>query len=53
LLARKPSSTEAQYGASIVAPWLHNNSTLGGIDVIWLASTWDPYRVVMLRTNIH
>jgi hypothetical protein len=23
-----------------------------GVDVIWNASTWDPYRVILLRTHI-
>ena len=24
----------------------------GGVDLYWNASTWDPYRVVLLRTRI-
>jgi hypothetical protein len=39
------------YGASIVAPWL-KDATGGGVNVTWLASTWDPYRVVMLKTKV-
>lgn len=38
------------YGANIIEEW--NRPTDYGMDVIWLASTWDPYRVIMLRTRI-
>lgn len=38
------------YGANIIAEWLKPAGD--GVDVIWNASTWDPYRVVLLRTRI-
>jgi hypothetical protein len=38
------------YGANIIEEW--TRPVDDGVDVIWLASTWDPYRVIMLRTNI-
>jgi hypothetical protein len=38
------------YGANIVEEWIRPAGT--GVDVIWMASTWDPYRVVLLRTHI-
>lgn len=38
------------YGANIIEEWTRPAGD--GVDVIWLASTWNPYRVVMLRTRI-
>ena len=38
------------YGANIIEEWTRPAGD--GVDVIWLASTWDPYRVIMLRTRI-
>jgi hypothetical protein len=38
------------YGANIIEEWIR--PAAGGVDVLWLASTWDPYRVIMLRTKI-
>jgi hypothetical protein len=38
------------YGANIIEPWI--TPTADGVDVLWNASTWDPYRVVLLRTRI-
>ena len=38
------------YGANIIEEWIRPAGT--GVDVIWTASTWDPYRVIMLRTRI-
>lgn len=38
------------YGANIIEEW--NTPTPDGVDVYWLASTWVPYRVIMLRTQI-
>jgi hypothetical protein len=39
------------YGANIIEPW---TTTAGdGVEVIWNASTWDPYRVILLRTHIN
>ena len=39
------------YGANIIEEWTRPAGD--GVDVIWLASTWDPYRVIMLRTRIN
>jgi hypothetical protein len=38
------------YSANIIAEWTRPAGD--GVDVIWNASTWDPYRVVLLRTRI-
>lgn len=38
------------YGANIIEEW--TAPTDGGVDILWDASTWDPYRVVLLRTRI-
>jgi len=38
------------YGANIIEPW--TVATEDGVEVIWNASTWDPYRAVLLRTEI-
>jgi hypothetical protein len=38
------------YGANIVEEWIRPAGD--GVDVLWLASTWNPYRVVLLRTRI-
>src|SRR5690606_3271267 len=38
------------YGANIIEQWIRPAGS--GVDVIWNASTWDPYRVVLLRTRI-
>lgn len=38
------------YSANIIEEWI--KPVRGGVDVIWNASTWDPYRVVLLRTRI-
>jgi hypothetical protein len=38
------------YGANIIEPW--TRAAGDGVDVIWNASTWDPYRVILLRTHI-
>jgi hypothetical protein len=39
------------YGANIIEEWTRPAGD--GVDVIWNASTWDPYRVILLRTRIH
>lgn len=39
------------YGANIIEEWIRPAGK--GVDVIWNASTWDPYRVVLLRTRIN
>lgn len=38
------------YGANIIEEWTLPAGN--GVDLIWLASTWDPYRVIMLRTRV-
>lgn len=38
------------YGANIIEQWTREAG--GGVEVIWNASTWDPYRVILLRTRI-
>jgi hypothetical protein len=39
------------YGVNIVEQWTRPAG--GGVDLIWNASTWDPYRVILLRTRIN
>lgn len=39
------------YGANIIEQWIRPAGA--GVDVLWNASTWDPYRVVLLRTRIN
>jgi hypothetical protein len=38
------------YGANIIEEWIRPAGE--DVDVIWIASTWDPYRVILLRTRI-
>lgn len=38
------------YSANIIEQWTRPID--GGVDLYWNASTWDPYRVVLLRTRI-
>jgi len=38
------------YSANIIEEW--TEETEDGVKVVWNASTWDPYRVVLLRTHI-
>ena len=38
------------YSANIIEQWIKPTAT--GVDMIWNASTWDPYRVILLRTHI-
>jgi hypothetical protein len=38
------------YGPNIIEQWTRPAGK--GIDVIWNASTWNPYRVILLRTHI-
>jgi hypothetical protein len=38
------------YGVNIIEQW--TTPAGKGVDIIWNASTWDPYRVVLLRTHI-
>ncbi|MGH8316262.1 MAG: hypothetical protein ACRETU_14050, partial [Steroidobacterales bacterium] len=39
------------YGSNIIVQWIKPAGP--GVDVIWNASTWDPYRVILLRTRIN
>lgn len=39
------------YAANIIEQW--TTSAGDGVDVIWNASTWNPYRVILLRTRIY
>ncbi|MFI5307794.1 MAG: hypothetical protein ACHQ53_10600, partial [Polyangiales bacterium] len=39
------------YGANIIDAYSGPN-TDGGFDLIWNASTWNPYAVVMLKTSL-
>jgi hypothetical protein len=38
------------YGANIIEEWI--TPAGDGVDILWNASTWDPYRVILLRTRI-
>ncbi len=38
------------YAANIIEQWIRPAGD--GADILWNASTWDPYRVVLLRTRI-
>jgi hypothetical protein len=38
------------YGSNIIEQW--TTRSRDGVDLIWNASTWDPYRVILLRTRI-
>ncbi|MBI2969897.1 MAG: hypothetical protein HYY36_04070 [Gammaproteobacteria bacterium] len=38
------------YSVNIIEQWIR--AAGDGVDIIWNASTWDPYRVVLLRTHI-
>jgi hypothetical protein len=38
------------YGANIIEEWTRPAGN--GVDVMWIASTWNPYRVILLRTRI-
>lgn len=39
------------YGVNIIEQW--TRPVDGGVDLIWNLSTWDPYRVVLVRTRIN
>src|SRR5262249_6001889 len=39
------------YGANIIDPWTRPDG-VGGVDVHWNVSTWNPYSVFLLRTNV-
>jgi hypothetical protein len=50
----RPDDREKEYGffysANIIEQWTRPAND--GVDIIWNASTWDPYRVILLRTRI-
>jgi hypothetical protein len=50
--AREASATEYGffYSANIIEQWTRPADD--GVDIIWNASTWDPYRIILLRTHI-
>ena len=39
------------YGANLIQAW--TTQVGSSVDVVWNVSTWDPYRVVLLRTRIN
>ena len=47
---RIPGEYGAFYAPNIVEQWIRPAGD--GVDVIWNASTWAPYRVILLRTHI-
>ena len=38
------------YSANIIEQWIRPAGD--GVDILWNASTWDPYRVVLFRTHV-
>ncbi len=52
--SRSPSLPKGDYGwlygANIIEPWTRSDAN--GVDVFWNASTWNPYRVILLKTRI-
>jgi hypothetical protein len=38
------------YSANLISEW--TRAVDGGVEILWNASTWDPYRVILLRTRI-
>lgn len=50
----RPGEREDEYGffysANIIEQWTRPAGK--GVDIVWNASTWDPYRVILLRTRI-
>lgn len=50
----RPDLVDVEYGwfyaANIIEQWTRPAGE--GVDIIWNASTWDPYRVILLRTHI-
>jgi hypothetical protein len=39
------------YGANIIDAWTRPDGH-GGVDMLWNASTWNPYAVILLKTNL-
>ena len=40
------------YGVNIIEQWTRPAAG-GGADILWVASSWDPYRVFLVRTRIN
>jgi len=38
------------YGANIIEEWTRPSGN--GVDIVWNASTWNPYRVILLRSHL-
>ena len=41
----------AEYGAAVLPSFIGPAPTGGGVRFHWLLSTWQPYRVVVMRTD--
>ena len=50
MFAYHPDEYGFFYSANIIEQWIRPAGN--GVDILWNASTWDPYRVVLLRTHI-
>lgn len=46
----QPNEYGFLYSPNIIEQWIRPAGK--GVDIIWNASTWDPYRVILLRTRI-
>jgi hypothetical protein len=47
----RPNEYGFFYAANIIESWTRPVAG-GGVDVLWNVSTWDPYRVALVRTRI-
>ena len=47
---RNPREYGFFYAPNIIEQWTRTAG--GGVDILWNASTWAPYRVILLRTHI-
>ena len=50
LADRFPREYGFLYGVNIIEQWTRPAGN--GVDIIWNASSWDPYRVILMRTRI-
>lgn len=46
-----PQETGALYGANLIEQWTEQR-TDGTLDLYWNVSTWNPYRVVLMKTRV-
>jgi hypothetical protein len=46
-----PTDTGALYGANLIERWTEKRSD-GAVDLYWNVSTWNPYRVVLMKTRL-